>query len=139
MNNFDNLIDKHDYLFLQRVGRLIELLNPHDTEHHVYLLPSDHVIHELLIMSECLRDDLRTQLPEPPLQQVPYLIDSLLQHDRLHLAAVVGLWNDCVVRFHLIWLLQGVLCEFLDNHDDLFNGLDDYTLGVILENERGGC
>jgi hypothetical protein len=48
-------------------------------------------------MSECLRDDLRTQLPEPPLQQVPYLVYSLLQHDRLHLAAVVGLWDDCVV------------------------------------------
>jgi len=68
MNDFDDFVDKHDYLILQLISRLSELFNPHYTEHHVYPLPwPRHIIHEPFIGPECFRDDFRSQLTEPTL------------------------------------------------------------------------
>lgn len=138
MYYFDDLIDKYDYLVLQLISGLSELFDAHDTEHHFNPVSRlCHIIHELLITREGFSDDLCAQLAEAPLQQIANLVDGLLQHNSLHLAAVICLWHDRIVRLQLIRLLQGVLRQLLDNHDDLLDWLDHNALGVIRENQGG--
>lgn len=135
MNNFNNLVDKDNYLVLQRLGCLSELLDAHDTENHIDFCASHHDVHEIVSVCQCLRNDLSSQFTEATLKQITNLVNGLLQHDRLHLAPIISLRHDCIVRLHLIRLLKRIFRQLLDNHDDLFDWLDDNAFGVIRENK----
>ena len=100
-----------------------------DGEDNIHLSSRNIELHESFIISESSRNNLRTFLSKPFLQQSAYFYDKVLEHLRFHLLHFFVVF----VIFDLLWLFKRSLSKSLNDVNDLLDRQNNDDIDIIGE------
>lgn len=104
VDDFDQAVHQTDDLFAKLLDGLRKLLDAAHCEDNVDLATGDLQLHEILIVSQSPRHDLRAFLTEASLEQITNFVNGLLQHLGLQLEVLLFVFFVWL-RWHLQWLI----------------------------------